>query len=103
MGTVNEKLRPQFRYTGERLHPAGSGKLLVISRPALLKDENYPDDMCYMTPFFAPESLARMWGPLDLAASWYEEERIVAEEAAAQFILSDPKRYFGKVTVEQVP
>ncbi|MGE5664743.1 MAG: hypothetical protein ACM31I_10475 [Deltaproteobacteria bacterium] len=94
MGTV--KLRPQFHFTGERLPEGETAKLLVISRPAMVKDEFYPDGLCYMTPF------SDRWGPLDLAAAWYEHEILVAEEAAAQFILSDPKRYFGSVNVEQV-
>ena len=100
MGVVEKKLRPQFHYTGERLPEGETAKLFVVAIRVGFKDDFYPDGLAYMQPLSHPNS--DRFSPLDLAAAWYEHERIVAEEAAAQLILSDPKRYFGSVSVEQV-
>lgn len=57
--------------------------------------EYYPEGVAYLTR-------NGKWGPLDLAYSWREDRAELAETAAAEAVLLDPKRLLGNVRVREI-
>ena len=84
--------RPRVDVYGNVVDPKDLRKLWVI--------------YCSKTPtgIFGNGYLSRdgYWRSLEHAAAWYEGEKALADDAAAQVILSNPGVYFQTVSVIQI-
>jgi hypothetical protein len=86
--------RPRVDAQGKVVPEADLRKLWVVARDVGINDEFYKG-VAYLTQ-------DGRWGPLDLAAAWYEKDKALAEDAAASAVLSDPAMFFGKVRVLEI-